>query len=163
MKELGEYLKKTRENNGVALEEAATDLKIDSFLLESLEEGNVRAFKDVLKVKDLVKDYAKYLGLDSEEVIDEYNSFLFEHTSKISLEDILEAEKTRNEEERKVISPYTKVRKRKKINKDKIKLVFEILLVIIVIILFIIFMFRPKDEKIINEIMIRSDLIEFTK
>lgn len=162
MKELGEYLKKTRESNGVALEEAATDLKIDSFLLESLEEGNVRAFKDVLKVKDLVKDYAKYLGLDSEEVIDEYNSFLFEHTSKISLEDIIEAEKIRNEEERKVLSPYTKPRK-KKINKDKIKLLFEIFLLIIVILLFIIFIFRPKDEKVIDEIMIRSDLIEFTK
>ena len=87
---------------------------------------------------------------------------MFEHTSKISLDDILEAEKQRNEEERKVISPYTKVKK-KRINKEKIKTVFEILLLIVVILLFIIFIFRPKDEKVIDEIMIRSDLIEFTK
>ena len=33
MKELGEYLKETRINNGVSIDEAAQDLNIDSFLL----------------------------------------------------------------------------------------------------------------------------------
>ncbi len=162
MKELGEYLKTTRENNGVALEEAADDLKTDSFLLEALEQGNVRAFKDVLKIKDLVKDYAKYLGLDSEKVILEYNDFLFEHTSKISLKDILDAEKIKAEEEKKVVSPYTYV-KRKKVNKKAIKKVFEVILIMIVLILFVIFLFRPKENVIIDEIMIRGEIYEFTK
>ena len=58
MKELGEYLKETRENNGVSIDEAADDLNIDSFLLENLEEGNVRAFRDVLSMKEKVKEYA---------------------------------------------------------------------------------------------------------
>ena len=62
MKELGEYLKETRENNGVSIDEAAQDLNIDGFLLESIEEGNTRAFKDVLSMKDRIKEYAKYLG-----------------------------------------------------------------------------------------------------
>jgi cytoskeleton protein RodZ len=162
VKELGEYLKTIRENNGVALEEAADDLKTDSFLLGALEEGNVRAFKDVLKIKDLVKDYAKYLGLDSEKVILEYNDFLFEHTSKISLKDILDAEKTKEEEDKKVVSPYTYV-KRKKVSKKTIKKVLEVILIMIVLILFVIFLFRPKENKIIDEIMIRGDIYEFTK
>ena len=72
MKELGQYLKETRINKGVSIDEAAQDLNIDSFLLESIEEGNVRAFKDVLSMKDKIKDYAKYLGLKPEDVIDEF-------------------------------------------------------------------------------------------
>ena len=53
MKELGNYLKTTREANGVSIDEAADDLNIDVFLLESLEEGNTRAFKDMLGVRDM--------------------------------------------------------------------------------------------------------------
>ena len=66
MKELGEYLKETRVNNGVSIDEAAQDLNIDDFLLESIEEGNTRAFKDVLSMKDIVKDrYADMLRTDA--------------------------------------------------------------------------------------------------
>ena len=99
MKELGQYLKETRINNGVSIDEAAQDLNIDGFLLESIEEGNTRAFKDVLSMKDKIKDYAKYLGLKPEEVIDEFNDFLFEKTSKISLKDIIDAEKDMNKKQ----------------------------------------------------------------
>ena len=67
-------------------------------------EGNVRAFRDVLKLKVMIKDYAKYLGLDPEKIVDEFNDFLFEHTSKISLEDILEAKQKKEEEEKKIVS-----------------------------------------------------------
>ena len=97
MKELGEYLKETRKKNSVSIEEAAQDLNIDNFLLESIEDGNTRAFKDILSMKEKVKEYAKYLGLNPEEVIDEFNDYLFEKTSKISLEDIIEADKLSQE------------------------------------------------------------------
>ena len=107
MKELGQYLKKTRISNGVSLEEAADDLELSASQLENIESGNT--FKDVYDMRDYIKSYAKYLGLDSDLVIDEFNSFLFEHTSKISLEDIKEAQKKQEEkEEKKVKSPYTK-------------------------------------------------------
>lgn len=159
MKELGEYLKETRESNGVSIEEASDDLNIDSFLLESLEEGNIRAFKDVLSIKEKVKEYAKYLGLNPEEVADEFNDFLFEHTSKISLSDILEAEKARNNtkqnEQKKVSSPYTIV-KQKKVNKKVIYTVLASILLFITIILIIINIIRPKEEKITNELLNRK-------
>ena len=47
MKELGSYLKDTRINNGVSLEEAADDLELSVAQLENIECGNTRAFKDV--------------------------------------------------------------------------------------------------------------------
>lgn len=100
MKELGEYLKQTRLENGVGLDEVSEDLNMSRDDIENMEEGNVRAFKDVLELRSQMKQYAKYLGLDSENVADEFNDFLFEHTSKISLTDILEAQKKREQEEK---------------------------------------------------------------
>lgn len=109
MKELGEYLKRTRISNGVSLTEACEDLDFSTTQLENIESGNVRAFKDVYELRDSVKSYAKYLGLDSDKVVDEFNGFLFQHTSRISLEDIRAAQKKKEEllEEKKVKSPYT--------------------------------------------------------
>lgn len=114
MKELGEYLKHTRISNGVSMEEAAEDLELSTSQLENIENGNVRAFKDVYGLKQYIYQYAKYLGLNPEKVVDEFNGFLFEHTSKISLDDIKEAQrKLEEKEEKKVKSPYTIAHKRK--------------------------------------------------
>ena len=115
MKELGEYLKRTRISNGVSLTEACEDLEFSTSHLENIESGNTRAFKDVYKLKQQIKMYAKYLGLNPDKVIDEFNEFLFEHTSKISLEDIrIAREKEESkEQENKIKSPYTIEHKRK--------------------------------------------------
>ena len=52
MKELGEYLKRTRISNGVSLTEACEDLDFSTSHLENIESGNVRAFKDVYNLKE---------------------------------------------------------------------------------------------------------------
>ena len=114
MKELGAYLKRIRISNGVSLTEAAEDLELSTSQLENIEGGNVRAFKDVYNLKQYISQYAKYLGLDSEKIVDEFNGFLFEHTSKISLDDIKAAQKKLEQSEKKVSSPYTKEYKEKK-------------------------------------------------
>lgn len=113
MKELGEYLKRTRISNGVSITEACEDLEFSTSQLENIESGNVKAFKDIYDFKDAIKVYAKYLGLDSDKVVDEFNAFLFQHTSRISLDDIQALKKQKEESERKVQSPYTKEYKEK--------------------------------------------------
>ncbi len=117
MKDLGSYLKRTRISNGVSLEEAADDMELSVTQLENIESGNTRAFKDIYKLKEYVSIYAKYLGLDSNLVIDTFNDFLFEKTSKISISDIKEAQKKaiqkEKEEKNKIRSPYTTFHKRK--------------------------------------------------
>ncbi|MBR6113535.1 MAG: helix-turn-helix domain-containing protein [Bacilli bacterium] len=166
MKELGEYLKETRINNGVSIDEAAQDLNIDYFLLESIEDGNTRAFKDVLSMKKIVKDYAKYLGLKPEEVVDEFNDFLFEKTSKISLQDILDAEKNQNNssKEKKIASPYTIVKPKKKSKKGIVIAFFSILLFVAIIYL-LLNLVKPKKEIITSELrsMIEGDIYELTQ
>ena len=165
MKELGQYLKETRVNNGVSIDEAAQVLNIDGFLLESIEEGHTRAFKDVLSRKDKIKAYSQYLGLKPDEVMDEFNDFLFEKTSKISLEDILDADKIagKKPEEKKVASPYTIVKPKKK---DKRPIIYGIItFVIIILLILVIFEFvRPKRDKITRELKCREgDYYEFTQ
>ena len=125
MKEIGEFLKSSRINNGVSIEEAADDLNLSVTQIENIEEGNTRAFKDLYALKNLVKEYGKYLGVETDSILDEFNDFMFEHTSKISLDDILEARRLANqkdqEEKNKIVSPYTRIRT-PKIRLDKIKI-----------------------------------------
>lgn len=142
MKELGEYLQDVRRENGVSLDETASDLNVDEALLENIEDGNIRAFKDIYYLKDLIKEYAKYLGLDPLKVQEEFNDFLFEHTSKISLSDIMEAKKKKEEEEKlkeekKIQSPYTKEYK-KKIKKWPIVLIITFFILIIILAILVI-------------------------
>ena len=111
-------------------------------LLENIEDGNIRAFKDIYYLKDLIKEYAKYLGLDPLKVQEEFNDFLFEHTSKISLSDIMEAKKKKEEEEKlkeekKIQSPYTKEYK-KKIKKWPIVLIITFFILIIILAILVI-------------------------
>ena len=135
MKDLGEYLKRTRIKNGVSLAEACEDLEISTSHLENIETGNVKAFKDVYELRDDIKNYAKYLGLDADKVVDEFNGFLFQHTSKISLDDIKKAQSRREEliRNKKVKSPYTMEYKERKSILPIICLISIVLLIAFVI------------------------------
>jgi cytoskeletal protein RodZ len=135
LKDLGEYLEESRKANGISVEEAADDLKVTVDEIENIEAGNTRAFKDLYELRSLIKKYAKYLGLKPDKVNKEFNDFLFEHTSKISLDDIMEAMKKREqkEEENKIISPYTKEIKQKKDLAPVVLVITGILLLFVLI------------------------------
>lgn len=118
MKEIGEKLKETRENIGISIEEAAEDLKVRPSQIEEAESGNMKAFKDIFSLKFFIRDYSKYLGLNYDEMVDDFNEYLFDYTSKLSLDEIKKA----NEDDKKtkikgqrIISPYTAEKKRKMI------------------------------------------------
>ena len=106
MKEIGEKLKEARESIGVSIEEVAEDLKLRPSQIENIESGNTDAFKDVFYLKYFIRDYAKYLGLDKEDLVDEFNEYLFDYTSRLSLDDIKAAKKNKKES-KKINSPYT--------------------------------------------------------
>ena len=117
VKEIGQKLKETRENIGISIEEAAEDLKTRPSQIENMEAGNMDAFKDVFYLKYFIRDYAKYLGLDYEDMVDEFNEYLYDFTSKISVDDIKNARKKTlkddKEKEERIMSPYTIDRKSK--------------------------------------------------
>ena len=130
MKDIGLKLKEKREENGVSIEEVAEDLKMRPSQIISLEEGKKEDFKDVLFLKYFIRDYAKYLGLDGEEMIDEFNEFLFDFTSKIPVEEIEKA-KLNNVNKKEIISPYTSKINDKKGLKIVLGIVFLIVLLIV--------------------------------
>lgn len=128
MKEIGEKLKKAREEIGISLDEASTDLKIEKDQLKNLEEGKTDTFKDIINVKYLIRDYAKYLGLNKDDLVDDFNEYLFDYTSKISINDIMEAKAKKEGKDTKVKSPYTTIKTKSKFN---IVLIIVLLLIIV--------------------------------
>ncbi len=149
MKEIGLQFQESRENIGISIDEVASDLKVEKQDLENLEAGNIKSFANVVSLKYLIRDYSKYLGLNAEDILDEYNEYLFDQTSKISLDDIKAAKKRLAREaeiqkEDKVRSPYTNSKK----NESRIVfvIVLSILLVMIATVA-IYFVFKQKPVK----------------
>lgn len=134
MNEIGEELQYARESSGVSLNEASKDLNIKVEILENIEDGRTGAFKDIFELKEYISSYAKYLGLNEEELIDEFNEYMFEYTSKIPIKEIEKTIELKIKEEKKedeVQSPYTK--QAKKYNKW-VYIVIYVLLVLLVLI-----------------------------
>ena len=110
MLEIGELLKNARESSGVSIEEAASDIQLKSVILENIESGNIGCFKDIAELKGYLTSYAKYLGLDSQDILDKFNEYMFEYTSRIPLKEIEKkvAQLNKEKDVDKVVSPYTK-------------------------------------------------------
>lgn len=156
MNEIGELLRVTREESGVSLEEASEDLKIKTLILENIEEGNMGCFKDIFLLKDYIYDYAKYLGLNPDKIIDDFNEYLFEYTSKIPVEEIeKEIKKQKKDEEKgdKIASPYTLERRRH----TKLEYVLYVILAVLVLLLIL---WSVKQITINNEV---TDMISYVR
>ena len=133
MDEIGSLLKSTREESGISLMEASKDLDIKDIMLENIESGKIGAFKDIFELKEDLKNYSKYLGLDDNKILNEFNEYLFEYTSKIPVKEIEKAVKEQVKEEKevtKVISPYTKEDNR---NQKYFILVYLVILLLVIL------------------------------
>lgn len=120
--------------SGLTLDEVSKDLEIPVLSLEQIEDGNIGAFKDIFVLKDYLESYAKYLGLDYEDVIDEFNEYMFEKTSKIPMEEIEKAVKEKEKEEsesNRIASPYTKTAP---IKSNKQFILYWFLIVVLIVI-----------------------------
>lgn len=144
MNELGKKLSEKREELGISIEEVAEDLKLKPNQVEIIESGDIKSFKDVFYLKHILKEYAKYLGLSEEEIIDEFNEYFYTETSKIPIDEIERVSKQRQKEkskEKRIDSPYTLD------NKKKSKIIPIIVgLIIFILILLIIFIYVGINE-----------------
>ena len=131
-------LRGAREENGVSLEEASEDLKIKPAILYNIEEGNMGCFKDIFVLKDYLKDYAKYLGIDPTKTWDKFNEILFEKTRKIPVEEIEKKIMEKNNEEAllksRIASPYTDTSYRYK--KKSIALLYILVIALVALVIF---------------------------
>ena len=137
MEVIGEKLKASREEKGLSLEEVSEDLKIEIKDLKNIESGSRKSFDDVFLVKQYIHEYAKYLGLDYDKLVEEFNEFMFECTSKIP-SDVIERiskQKVKEEMNKGALSPYTIIKK-KSYKKQILMVTIIILLVIAVMVIF---------------------------
>lgn len=140
MNEIGLLFRETRDKAGVSLQEASKDIEISEIILKNIEDGNIGSFKDISILKDYIKEYAKYLGIDANEVIDEFNNFMFEYTSKITIKTIEKAIREKNKLDKKddrIYSPYTKNKIDKKVQLLYIGFTVGVLLVLFTIFIII--------------------------
>jgi cytoskeleton protein RodZ len=74
MADLGLYLKREREARNVSLEEIASATKIVPRYLEALEADRFDIMPGTFFIKGIIRTYARYLGLDEEEILSRYRA-----------------------------------------------------------------------------------------
>src|SRR4030095_269631 len=69
---LGENLRQSREERGISISEVAEQTRISSMYLESIENDNYKPLPGGIFNKGFVKAYAKYVGIDEQEALQDY-------------------------------------------------------------------------------------------
>lgn len=137
MVEAGETLKSTREASGVSIEEASKDLNIPIIVLEQIEDGSIGSFENIYDLKQYMLDYAKYLGVNTDNITIKFNEYMFDYTNKIPMDEIEKAVREKEkekEDETRIFSPYTRVYPRERTMPYIITGVVIIILVILAVI-----------------------------
>ena len=69
----GEELRREREIRGISLKEIADATKISKRFLEAIERNDHRTLPAPVFTRGFVREYAKYLGLNADEIVNRYN------------------------------------------------------------------------------------------
>lgn len=72
MDELGHILREARETKGLTLEEAQEETRINSKYLAALENGEYDKLPTPVHVRGFLRNYARFLGLDSQPLLERY-------------------------------------------------------------------------------------------
>ena len=72
MDSIGRYLKAERESKNLSLKEASESTRIKERLLEAIEEDRYELLSSPVYIKGFLDAYARYLGLDPNEVVLQY-------------------------------------------------------------------------------------------
>lgn len=133
MKELGNIFNTARKQSGISLKEVSKDIDIPVLSLKQIESGTIGAFQDLYDLKIYLQKYSIYLGLDKDEVLNLFNEYMFEVTSKIPLDEIMKKHAADDEFNINLSSPYTE----EKIVESK----KELFIIILFVSLFILIVF----------------------
>jgi cytoskeleton protein RodZ len=77
--EFGDELKRARELRGISLKEIADSTKISKRFLEALERNDLGALPAAVFTRGFVREYSRYLGLNTEEMVTRYEQTLRVH------------------------------------------------------------------------------------
>ena len=83
---LGEKLRQAREERGISIAEVAEQTRISPHYLEFIENDDYRTLPGGIFNKGFVKSYAKYVGIDENEALQDYSKLISSQDSEISEE-----------------------------------------------------------------------------
>ncbi len=73
---LGEKLRNARESRGISIREIADQTRISARYLEAIEEDSYKSLPGGVFNKGFVKSYAKYVGIDEKEALEDYTRLM---------------------------------------------------------------------------------------
>lgn len=76
---IGEKLRLEREAHGIALRDISEQTRISMRYLEAIESDDYRRLPGGIFNRSFIRAYAKFVGFDEQEAIEEYNRTLLEH------------------------------------------------------------------------------------
>ncbi len=81
---LGEKLRQAREARGITLSEVAEQTRISPLYIESIENDDYRSLPGGIFNKGFVKSFAKYVGVDEQEALQDYASLAANQGNQIA-------------------------------------------------------------------------------
>lgn len=84
---LGEKLRQAREARGLSISEVAEQTRISALYLESIENNDYKPLPGGIFNKGFVKSYAKFVGIDDQEALQDYSRIVSEQGGESFSED----------------------------------------------------------------------------
>jgi cytoskeleton protein RodZ len=81
---LGEKLRQAREERGISISEVAEQTRISPHYLDSIENDDYRTLPGGIFNKGFVKSYAKYVGVDEQEALQDYSRLIASQEGEVS-------------------------------------------------------------------------------
>lgn len=78
---LGEKLRQAREDRDISISEVAEQTRISALYLEAIENDDYRTLPGGIFNKGFVKSFAKYVGIDEHEALQDYAQIVADHES----------------------------------------------------------------------------------
>ncbi len=103
LKRIGNFIKEARLSRDQSIEELASNLKIGVHQLKAIEEGNEEKLPEKVFIKAMVRRISQKLKLDTEFIMDEFNT----EREEVEIEEIVEevSKKTRKSKQTKKLNP----------------------------------------------------------
>ena len=130
-----ELLKDRRKTKQVSLKEISEYTKINMGYLESLENGDFDVLPNVY-TRLFLRSYCDYLGLDSKDILDEYQIFTVGNKKQDNFSLLDESNQNLNSDNEKIANQESS--ERLKQTKDPKEIIIAISVIITIVILFII-------------------------
>lgn len=79
---LGEKLRQAREERSISISEVAEQTRISPLYLEAIDRNDYKTLPGGIFNKGFVRSYAKYVGVDEQEALQDYSRLIAEHEQK---------------------------------------------------------------------------------